>query len=246
MNFLSALRGIGLSESDANVYLAILKGGPSTVLQIAEGSGLTRQMIYHILPSLLQKGLIKSVLVKKTRRYQVVDLAALRDFAEEASKAIINILPELKRLTPEQNPKATVQIYSNTLSMREWYRRFIKEATPKDELLVLATNRVWIKTDEVYLKKFIDFKNRLGIRDKIIAPDTDASRSYAKSMNQPNAEYRFLKKAWGDDVEKWIWKNTVSLLTTIDHQAQLIVVESAALASMERAEFLATWRTLPT
>lgn len=243
-NFVPLLQSLGLSHSEAKVYLAAIRLGPASAIQLARHSGLTRQMIYTLLPQLIEKSLIKEITFGSRRLFQALNVTALRDRAEMIVKEVKNALPLLKLEQATNRTLPTIQVYENPLSMREWYRRFMKEATPDDELLLWVTNKVWMSMDPDFLKRFITFKNSLQIHDKIIAPDTHESCAYAAQMNQPYAEYRFMRQPWKSGAEKWIWRNTISYLTISENATNLITVESAALAELERAAFFAVWKTL--
>ena len=54
---ISKLKEIGLSDSEANVYLTLLKLGEATVAEISQSSGLHRTNIYDSLEKLKEKGI---------------------------------------------------------------------------------------------------------------------------------------------------------------------------------------------
>ncbi len=244
MNIQKALTDVGLTGSEADVYLALIELGPAPVAQIAQKAGITRQMAYNLLPKLQQKGLAVENYTRGKKRYQSTKLQSLRDYSDQVANNVKAIIPELKTLQAELSAIPTIKIYENPVSMREWYREFVKTSQPDDELLLWVTNKVWIDTDSSFLKSFIAFKNKHQMRDKIIAPDTTESREFAKEVDQPFAEYRFMRQPWKSDTEKWIWRDTISLLTIRGNLTNLIVIRSAALAELERAAFYATWKTL--
>ena len=49
---LTILKNIGLSETEANVYLTALSLGPTTILKIARGSGVKRTSVYDVVSAL--------------------------------------------------------------------------------------------------------------------------------------------------------------------------------------------------
>src|SRR3989344_2889997 len=55
---LDILNKIGLSEKEANVYLASLSLGPTTILKLARACNIKRTTIYGIVENLKQKGLM--------------------------------------------------------------------------------------------------------------------------------------------------------------------------------------------
>lgn len=243
---LELLRGIGLTESESKVYVANLGLGPATAINLSKEAGLTRQMIYSLLPGLMKRGFIKEVYAGVRRRFVAVDPQVLADFAKQNLAAIEQAVPSLRSTRARNATLPSVTIYDNPISMREWYREFMAVARRGDRLLIWATNKIWYAEDEEFLKKFLAFKRRLGVIDWIIAPDLVEARKNAAKLQkaQPKAEYRFAKAGWGAEVEKWIWKDTVAYLTISGASTNLIVIESAAIAALERFNFEQAWKGL--
>jgi sugar-specific transcriptional regulator TrmB len=239
------LRKVGFSESESTVYMAAIAHGPATAMQLAKQTGLTRQMIYTLLPRLEKEGLMKQVHIGGKRLFAATDPKVLEDRVNIIAQDIRQIIPELQMLQPQQQALATITVYDNPTSIREVYRRFMKDAKSKDLVRLFVTNKVWMKMDPEYLQIFMQFKNKQKIRDHIIAPDTPESRAYAKKMYQPHSEYRFLKNHWETNAEKWIWGDVIAYLTADETTTNLIVIESAVLAAIERSAFDALWEDLP-
>jgi sugar-specific transcriptional regulator TrmB len=244
MNFRSLLESIGLSASESAIYLAGLRLGPATAIQLAQKSDLTRQMVYTVIPSLIEKGLMKEVRISNKRYFQASNPEVLTDRAELLKNEIKKAVPLLKSKQATNNTLPLLSVYENPISMREWYRRFMEEATAEDELLIWATNTTWLNVDPDFLAGFIAFKNTHQIHDRIIAPDTPASRETAKIIHQPYAEYRFARDTWDTPAEKWIWRDTISFLTINENATNLIVIESPQLAAIERFSFERLWKWL--
>ena len=53
------LRGLGLDDDEARVYLALLHGGPTTALRLSESLGLARTKVYRIAERLTNKNLLE-------------------------------------------------------------------------------------------------------------------------------------------------------------------------------------------
>lgn len=66
---ISQLQKLGLTTGEAMAYLAVLKLGAPTALQIAREAQLQRTETYHLMSSLASKGLVQQT-IDKPRRYQ--------------------------------------------------------------------------------------------------------------------------------------------------------------------------------
>jgi sugar-specific transcriptional regulator TrmB len=238
------LQSIGFSETESKLYLASLELGPGSIIQLAKRTGLSRQMIYLLVESLMQKGTMKEITMNGKHLFQAMSPDVLNDRVANISSLIKEAVPLLKSKEATNASLPMLSVYENPISMREWYRRFMKEAKKDDELLIWATNKTWYSVDPGFLQEFIKFKKRRGINDSIIAPDTKESRLFAKESGQSLRNYRFVNKWWMTNAEKWIWRNTVSFLTISENATNLIVIESEQLAAIEKFNFKKIWENL--
>jgi sugar-specific transcriptional regulator TrmB len=106
MNYLtSALRKIGLSTKESNVYLAMLELGPSVVSEISKKSGVKRASVYVAVESLTRMGLVSSYKFRKKTLFQaespsrIVSLWEIKENEIKAQKEVLNqVILDLKEL----------------------------------------------------------------------------------------------------------------------------------------------------
>ncbi len=244
MKYEKDLEAIGLSSSEAKIYLASLALGPASAIQLAQKLGITRQSIYELLPSIMEKGLVKQVQIGTRRHFQAVNPDILRDRAHSISQKVEEIIPQLKSRQAETNAVPLVSVYENPLSMREWYTAFMDQAGKGDQMLFWATVTVWRKLDTDFYKKFVKFKDDHQVQDMIIATDSPEARQTAASMHSPNREYRFTSTGWLTNAEMWVWNNQIVYLTLKENATNMIVIESESLAAIERFNFRNAWSHL--
>lgn len=246
MKYTKLLESLGLNKNEANLYLTSLQLGSSTAIQLAQKLGTTRQMVYILLPQLIGEGLLKEVVVGSKRLFQAVGPEVLNDRARYIANQIKEAVPILKTKEASNSALPILSVYENPISMREWYRRFMKEAQEGDQLFIWATNKTWLSADPDFLKEFLEFKKKKQIVDYIIAPDTEQSKEVAKQLKtqQPYSTYRFSPTWWHTDAEKWIWNDTVSYLTINENATNMIVIDSKPLAAIEYFNFQQIWQQL--
>lgn len=111
---LKKIQELGLSEKEAKVYLSSLELGSSSVQNIARKSGVNRPTTYVQIESLINKGLVSSVIRGKKRYFSAESpeqLERLLDIKkkeiEEKNNELKSILPELKTIfdLAEEKPK---------------------------------------------------------------------------------------------------------------------------------------------
>lgn len=239
------LESIGLHKNEARLYLASLKLGPASAIQLGQKMGDTRQMIYLLLPGLIEKGLIKKTAINNKNFFKAVEPDILVDIAQKNREKINKIVPILKSQASEENAIPLITVYENPLAMREWYRQYMKEAKKGDELLIWSTGNVdyWYQMDREFYDKYMDFGEKTGVNVYLIEPDTKEARIHDKAVGRKNNRYKWFKGAWQANAEKWIWKNQVCYLTIRENATNMIVIESKDLAEIERFDFWTLWKS---
>jgi sugar-specific transcriptional regulator TrmB len=236
------LLSIGLSKNESNLYYISLITGPASAIQLAKKIGVTRQMVYLLLPEVERKGLIKRVQIGKRSLYQAADPETIIDIYDQYLGSLKDLVPELKskQATAAEIPDITV--YENIFSMREWYRKYMEMAALGDELFVWSTGTSWYELDKSFYQKFIDFQDKTGVTVKIIAPDNTESRALNEPIKSQNRQIRYTKRWWAKNTEKWVWRDQVCFLTIKENSTNMIVINSRNLAALERFDFENSWR----
>jgi len=238
------LEQIGLSKSEAKIYLASLSLGPGTVINIGQKSGLTRQMVYTLLPALAEKGLIKEITINKKTLYQALPPERLKDEVEVISKKIDSLIPLLKSKQAENSAVPTITVYENPLAMREWYKNYMNEARKDEELLVWSQGKLqnWYSMDTDFYDRYLNFSEKVGIKTYVLLPDTFESLKYQDTVGKKVTKHK-LVRGWGErSSDKWVWRDQVCYLTIRENATNMIVLQSKSLADLERADFWSIWK----
>lgn len=169
------LRAIGLTEGEIDVYLTLLKLGPSTNSPIARHAGLQSSTVYYCLNSLIEKGFV-SYIQRGGRRYFIPtdpqNILTLiddktRQIAEQR-KRIEQILPQLKASYQELKEKTVAEVYEgwrgfqllfsqirDTLKRGDSYEAFVIEQTfgePKEIRLTFLKHNKMLKAKGIKLQ----------------------------------------------------------------------------------------------
>ncbi|HWG89252.1 MAG TPA: helix-turn-helix domain-containing protein, partial [Candidatus Thermoplasmatota archaeon] len=136
---LSALVALGLSESEARLYLALVERPVATPTELATATGLPRQSIYVIAGSLQSRGLLREVPGKFKRFTAVapdvaVDLLvsareeALQALAETGRTVAESLLPSYHESRSRGAPAEAVEASSDAGSARRRATALLKGA----------------------------------------------------------------------------------------------------------------------
>lgn len=102
------LERLGINARETDIYLTLLKQGPASIRDIAQGAGINRGTTYETLKGLKEKGLV-SYFPKGRRRYFCAEppellLKLAEDRKEEVDGAISalarDVVPDLKLMAP--------------------------------------------------------------------------------------------------------------------------------------------------
>ena len=100
------LSSLGLLDSEVSTYLAALKNGPSSVLDLTKLTKLSRQGTYTAIQQLIDRGLMSSVVRGKKTFYAIDSPDKLITYAERKQSELKEQLKDLKSVVPELKLKA--------------------------------------------------------------------------------------------------------------------------------------------
>lgn len=115
---ISKLKEIGLSDSEANVYLTLLKLGEATVAEISQSSGLHRTNIYDSIEKLKEKGLVSYLSKENKQFFRAADPENILTYLQEKEASISQFLPELKELQSKISEKVTVEVFKGAQGIK--------------------------------------------------------------------------------------------------------------------------------
>lgn len=139
---ITTLEKLGLSEKEANVYLAVLELGASNVQNIAQKAGVNRATTYVILETLAKKGLASSYEKGKKTFFTAENPEQLERLLKRQEDDLETKHQELKKLIPEL--KAIFNLAGNKPKVKFYEGMEGLKAMQQDAL------RASIKAGEIY------------------------------------------------------------------------------------------------
>ena len=242
--YIKELQKIGLTESESAIYLSALSLGPASVIEIGQKAALTRQMVYNLLPALAEQGLLKEVREGKRRLFEAVTPDILKHRTRQIVGEIDELIPMLKSRQATNKAIPLITVYENPAAMREWYERFMDQAKRGEEFLVWSAGGDWYEMDKRFIHRFLRVKEMKRMKNLVICRDNEESRELMGKINpQGFIKYRFAD-GWNSNVDKWIWRDEVCILTMRQNATNMIVIKSADYAELERFDFHRIWESL--
>jgi len=204
-----ALESFGLSEKETSVYLALLPLGTVKINEIVKKTGFPRSTVYHLLESLISKGLVASIIREKITHYTATEPEKLKDNLMEKQKLIESILPELESLKKTIKEPSSVEIYEGFKGIHTILSDLVRV---KQEVYYFGG----YKNSLNVLKHLPDYVRRSrmdrGIKAKMIYDPTDEPLLHTKEYKKVS-ELRFLKAFENFPVMIFIYGDKVSMFS---------------------------------
>lgn len=235
------LRSIGLSNNEAEVYLALLALGEASVLEVCEKIHKNRTYVYDLLHSLVEKGLASYSVSDSKRYFRAVTPTHLIDMLGDKEKEIRKqkeefrkALPELLKLQNTEKKTTKVELYSGKEGIKTVYNEILRSV--KSYAILGATGKI---TEE--LEFYFPHHERERVRRKIglkilFNPEL---RKKEVVMNRKYCSVRFLPGYSSSPLPMLLFGNKIGFI--IWDQPSAIVIESKIIGEAYKTYFELLW-----
>ena len=236
-----SLTKVGITEKQANVYLACLKLGCATAPEIAQRSEIKRVSVYGVLDELVNRGLVSYNMKGRSKIFQAQNPKIILKLADENKNIISNILPQIESIFATHNLKPRFQFFESA----EGIKRIYEDALQCRSKKILHITKV---------KDFIDFPGKKFTKEYIIEKAKKGIISYTlfpKSGDIYNDIYGRKSKKWKREVRYlppnifytsmvMIYDNKVAFISAKEENFGFII-ESKNISNTLRAYFEFMW-----
>lgn len=235
----------GLTDKEAQIYLALLNLGEASVIDVAKFAGLKRTTVYNILPDLMMRGLISAAGRAHKRKFFVEDVRHLKMQAEDREKKINRLLPELQAMHNILPSKARITYYEGEGGMRALYRDTLDSQKPGDTMYAFTGMiNMWSVMPKDFVDDYIKERVNKKIRIKVIAPKSLEADEWVKTAAATLREIKLINNStqvFSSDME--IYDNKVALISYKENFVG-VIIESKEICQMMRAAFQVMWEGL--
>ncbi len=248
------LKNIGLEETEAKVYEALLELGPSTVSEIAKKAGITRTLGYPVIDKLNYYGLVDLVSGRgKKKCFVAVHPRGLVQFVKRKEEMWRKRAVETEQLLPD-----LLSLYKiadkPTIRYQEGVRGIItlfeESLESKTEIFSILDVESWQTPDLwEWAKGYNRERNKRKIKERILILDTPAGRSWIKKFQRIPAytAYRWIKRdevsdllQFGGELNIYEGKLMIALLEKTKRMG--IIIESTVLTNIMKVMYELVWR----
>ncbi|MDB5164987.1 MAG: transcriptional regulator TrmB [Candidatus Saccharibacteria bacterium] len=229
---------IGLTESQAKAYLALVKSGRLTPPQLAKAIKESRTAAYMALGKLEEIGLAEKVKGVKKQTFAPTSPSALNKYIEAKKRELTEVedeyragLSDMLAYYYSQQRQAGMQYFQGEVGLQEMYKDIVR--TGKDVHLL----RTYADEDYFgdWLYDFMDQRAKAGIKTHALLPFNLGSFSWAKKnnkrLNRESAWYP--REAYKAPVEISAYGDKVAIIS-FGEEATGTILESPQIAQAFR------------
>lgn len=239
------LEEIGLTNSEIQVYLALLELGSSSTGKIVDKSKVASSKIYEILDKLMQKGLASFIIKNGVKYFEAAPPERIMDYMKEKEEkfkdqktALGKMLPQLELRQKMSRHKTEATIFKGLKGCETAFKHMINSMQKDDEwigFIVSSENENYFNL----LTKLHRHRAENGLSSRIIF--NEKSREQGKKRESiPKTTIKYMP----DDLELPAVVNVagdIALLSVIGEEITVFMIENKEVANSFRSQFERLW-----
>jgi len=228
------LKQIGLSHNGSNIYLTLLKLGPSMAGKIAKEANIDRSACYDSLNALLKKGFVSYVLEANRKKFATTNPERLKEYLKEKEELVEEILPNLKQIFEEKEEKNQVRIHKGKKGLKSVFEDILREAKGKENL-VLDSCGQFVEKMPYYYSHFIKGLEKNKIKVKHIV------RKGKEIHPSKTTEIRYFPKSIKETIITTnVYNNKIAIIIWTDIP-EAVIIKNKEAANAYRDYFNLMW-----
>lgn len=241
MNIEQTISALGLTKSETQVYLELLKTGGTKASQLAKGVDMKRTTVYSLLDNLVEKGFV-SVFYKKTQKiFKANKPQYIANFFENKLKIFNQTIPLLESLEKKQAQAIGLRFIETKDEIENFYINVIKEYKDKS-YQAIGSAQNWESIDPEFFHQFRQDRAEANIRTRLLVT-AESEQMHIKERSL----LRTVKYLPG----KYSFKSTIDifddkiLIISPEMSSLAVVIEIPAMTDVFKSIFEIIWELMP-
>lgn len=238
------LEQFGLNGKKADVYLATLELGSSSVIEIAKKAGIKRTTCYDILLDLKNEGLISETSKGKKRLFVGEDPEKIQRNLKNKERLFSEILPQLQSIHNVRGSKPKIRFYEGKEGLKEVYADTLKYKN--QELMGLASYDIINLLGHEWARGYLQGRIKNNIYARGIIPGTEPMMKdfISKDQEQKRMTKVIDPKKYPFTIEINIYgHNKVALMSSKEEIG--LIIEGQEIHNTMKLIFQLVWDLLP-
>ena len=243
MEIRQILEQFGLNGRKADVYLAALEMGSSTVIEIAKKAGIKRTTCYDILTDLIKEGMVSETVKGKKRLFVGEDPEKIQKDLQRREGLFAEILPQLKSIHNISGVKPKIRFYEGKEGLKEVYDDTLKYP---GEILMFCSYDVVSVLGIDWTNDYLNRRVKKNIYAKAIIPGNEliVQNFINKDQQQRRSTKIIDPKKYPFSIEINIYGHQKIALMSSKEQMG-IIIEGAEIFNTMKFIFEMAWDLLP-
>lgn len=238
LNINKAIQGLGLSESEVNIYLSSLELGESNISELAKNAGLTRSSCYNGVQKLISLGLMSIYRIGSRKIYRAANPDRLLSLFKEREELIAEVLPKLKSRQHIHDKKPALFTYQG----REGFKAVLNDILDRQFPLSAITsidNALAVLGED--FKEFIEERSKKHLRVRLLTDKTDKTIEMRKKDNAELRVTKFLPSGLPLTTANFIYGDRIAIVSLIAKDPFSIIIEDPAVVGTYANLFEIAW-----
>lgn len=237
MDNLSTLKNLGLSEQEAEIYLALLKLGGTQASKLAKSVGIKRTTAYPILKKLADSGFV-TVYFRKNQRYYYAQkpqrVAALFGKKLDSFYAMIPLLESLEKKEAHMTGLRFIETLGE---LKQFYINILDEYRDKG-YCIIGSAKGWEDLDNEWFKQFRFDRGRNNIKTRLLL--TEDSHEINPTEEKLLRDFRYLPEQYQFRSTIDIYNDKI-LVVSPELSSLAVVIQIPAMHDIFKAMFDMLW-----
>jgi sugar-specific transcriptional regulator TrmB len=240
-----ALRQIGLTKGETDVYLALIELGQTTTGPIRKEADISGSKVYEVLERLQDKGLASCTEIDGVNHYEAAHPRRILDYLDRKQQAIEEDKTTIQSLIPDllarqdHDEETKISVFTGFEGLKTANQDIIatlNEGETWYEMGLTDQPRAW----ERYFNKKQHVRAKQGIIHKAII-NKDYESVYKARNKLPHTEYRRLPQRYEMPISIDIYNDNVTIFVLLKDDPVAIRMSSEAIAKSFKQYWELLW-----
>jgi len=240
-NLIAGLKAFGLDQKEAAVYLAGLRVGPATVIELSHHANLPRTTIYSILEKLAGTGLFHIGKRKRHTVYTAENPQCLERMFQEKRVVFENTIPKLEEVSKLFSGAPNIMLYEGTDGFKQMWKDLFMSGTKEYHMITGGLGMLEYVHEPYLVKKIIAERVRRGIKSKQLIIDSRYTRTIVAKDQKELRESRLLPSGSQVPASIIVFNDKIAYITT-RRENVMILLASGDVAITFQTVFDLLWQ----
>jgi len=238
---IAGLQAFGLDKREARLYLASLRKGPASVLELSRATHLPRTTIYPLLDRLAQEGVFRTGKQKNRAVYIAEEPGVLERRLRERQATFSQITDELSTIEEIGSLSPSITYYEGTEGLKRLWRRIYRSGVKEYHMMTTGVGFLEYVKKPYLIKQIIGDRVKQKIMSYQLLPENRYTKEIVASDANELRESRFLPADIQLPATIILFGQEVAFVTTRKENA-MILVTSGDIAVSLRSLFSLLWQ----